>query len=136
MTLWRSDEDVQPPPASPPRMPGIAGVISSKSAGECERMVTAMIATMKHEPFYESGACSAPAMGVYAGWTAHPRSFAARESAAGQPPNRDLMWVWSGECAGETVGVDIATSYIRLGDGVVRELNGLLSDLLIDRDRA
>jgi asparagine synthase (glutamine-hydrolysing) len=116
-------------------MPGIAGVISSKSAGECERMVTAMIATMKHEPFYESGACSAPAMGVYAGWTAHPRSFAARESAAGQPPNRDLMWVWSGECAGETVGVDIATSYIRLGDGFVRELNGLFSGLLIDRDR-
>ena len=27
---------------------------------ECERMVTAMIATMRHEPFYESGRCNAP----------------------------------------------------------------------------
>ena len=96
-------------------------------------MVAAMVATMQHESFYESGACSAPEIGVYAGWTAHPRSFAAQRSAADGPP--DLVWAWSGECVGEAGGADIANSYARLGDGFVRELNGLFSGLLIDRER-
>ena len=116
-------------------MPGIAGVIGSKPADECTRVVEAMIASMRHESFYESGACSVPALGVYAGWTAHPRSFAARESANGTLPAHDPMLVWSGECAGDAGGHDFAESYVRLGDGFVRELNGLFSGLLIDRER-
>jgi asparagine synthase (glutamine-hydrolysing) len=115
-------------------MPGIAGIIGPKPAGECERAVTSMIAAMRHEPFYESGTYLAPEMGVYAGWTAHPRSFAARESAAGTPPH--LAWMLSGECVSDAGGADIGMSYARLGDGFVRTLNGLFSGVLIDRSRA
>ncbi len=115
-------------------MPGIAGIISSRPAAECERLVTGMVAAMSHEPFYESGTCSARDIGVYAGWTAHPRSLAARESAAAKPPH--LMWVLAGECVGAPDETDLAAMYATRGDSFVRELNGLFSGLLIDRARA
>jgi asparagine synthase (glutamine-hydrolysing) len=115
-------------------MPGIAGIISSGPGADCEGLLSAMIATMRHEPFYESGVYSAPDIGVYAGWTAHPRSFAARASAAPRPPH--LMCVLSGECVGTAEETDLATIYTKHGDSGVRELNGLFSGLLIDRERA
>lgn len=115
-------------------MPGIAGIISSGPGADCERLLSAMIATMRHEPFYESGIYSARDIGVYAGWTAHPRSFAARASAAPRPPH--LMCVLAGECVGTAEETDLAAIYTRHGDNGVRELNGLFSGLLIDRERA
>src|SRR4051794_12080885 len=102
-------------------MPGIAGIISSRPAAGCERVVTAMLATMRHERFYESGTCSAEEMGVYAGWTAHPRSFASRQSVASGPPH--LTTVLSGDCVGTAAETDLAVAYLERGDDFVRELN-------------
>src|SRR5262245_25144322 len=115
-------------------MPGIAGIIRARPAAECERMVTTMIATMRHEPFYESGAAFAGDLGVYLGWTAHPRSFAARECTAAKPPH--LMSALAGECVGGAPKTDIAALYTELGDGFVRALNGLFAGLVVDRQRA
>jgi asparagine synthase (glutamine-hydrolysing) len=112
-------------------VPGLAGIIGSKPSSEGKRIVAAMLATMRHEPFYESGTCSADEVGVHVGWTAHPGSFAARESSRVKPPH--LMWVFAGECVSDAGGPDIAKSYGQLGDGFVGELNGLFSGLFVDR---
>jgi asparagine synthase (glutamine-hydrolysing) len=48
-------------------MPGIAGIISPKPAGECRRLVEAMIGSMKHKPFDAGGTVSIREMGIYKG---------------------------------------------------------------------
>jgi hypothetical protein len=46
-------------------MPGIVAIISrNKPPGECQRLVQAMLASMKHERFYESSTCSVLEAGV------------------------------------------------------------------------
>jgi asparagine synthase (glutamine-hydrolysing) len=113
-------------------MPGIVGIISREPAGDCRRQLAAMVRSMRHEPYYQSGTCEAQEIGVYAGWVAHPGSLAASESRSGESGATDL--VFAGECARES-GVSLLQVYERLGENWVVELNGLFSGLLIDRRR-
>ena len=115
-------------------MPGIAGMIGHKPAAECQRLVTRMVGTMRHEPFYESGVRSMAAVGVYAGWTAHPGSFALRESLG--HGREDVVVLMAGECYTDAGWPRVAEMYRQFGDGFVSRLNGLFSGLLIDRARA
>jgi asparagine synthase (glutamine-hydrolysing) len=130
-------------------MPGIVGIISDRPAAECESLVEAMIACMKHEPFYVFGRHSVPDMGVYAGWVAHEGSFAAGQVFFNE--ERDIALVFSGECFGESDTVAILRQrghnlepsnggwliplYEEGGDRFFEQLNGLFSGLLIDRRR-
>jgi asparagine synthase (glutamine-hydrolysing) len=107
-----------------------------------------MLDSMLHESSYQSATCEAPEIGVYAGWVAHPGSFAAVESGTGAAGAIDL--VFAGECFQDRSGSCAASDakdrqpgstgsllqlYGRLGDNWVAELNGLFSGLLIDRRR-
>ena len=77
-------------------MPGITGIVSKRPAEECQSLAQAMVTSMEHESFYDSGMYSVPEMGIYAGWVAHENSF-----AAGQPffnERRDVVLLFSGEC--------------------------------------
>src|SRR6267378_648870 len=77
-------------------MPGIVGIVSQRPSSDCKGLVKAMVSSMEHESFYDSGIYSAPEMGIYAGWVAHENSF-----GAGQPffnERRDVVLVFSGEC--------------------------------------
>jgi asparagine synthase (glutamine-hydrolysing) len=130
-------------------VPGIAGIISCRSPNECQRLVDAMISSMKHEPFYASGTCIAPEIGVYGGWVAHEGSFAARQSAYSD--HNDATLLFSGECfppfvapdylgaTGHTDGDCDVNQLLRLyaedGYRFVEKINGLFSGLLIDRNR-
>lgn len=113
-------------------MPGIVGIISREPAAECRSRLAAMVRTMQHEPYYQSGTCEAPEMGVYAAWVAHPGSFAASESGSNHDGATDL--VFAGECFHESDS-SLLRRYDCLGDQWVVELNGLFSGLLIDRSR-
>lgn len=121
-------------------MPGIAGIVSRRPAEECQRLVDAMIKSMKYEPFYASGTCFAPEIGVYGGWVAHDGSFAARQSAHG---DRDAVTLlFSGECffpsPDTRAGADVdrlPRRYEAEGERFVEQLNGLFSGLLIDRQQ-
>jgi len=116
-------------------MPGIVGIVSSeKPPAECQRLVAAMVATMMHEPFYESGRNSLPEMGLYAGWTAHPMSFSRRESAG--DGREDVVVLMAGECFAGTGWPCVAQLYRQFGDRFVSQLNGLFSGFLIDRRRS
>lgn len=112
-------------------MPGIAGIIGQKPAAECQRLVGEMVASMKHEPFHEAGTYFVPEMGLYAGWTAHTGSFAARHCAMGT--REDISLIVSGEWHVETGGSSAKTLYREIGTDFVARLNGLFSGLLIDR---
>ena len=77
-------------------MPGITGIVSKRRAEDCQRLAQAMVTSMEHESFYDSGMYSMPELGIYAGWVAHQNSF-----AAGQPffnERRDIFLLSSGEC--------------------------------------
>src|SRR6266446_11000334 len=77
-------------------MPGIAGIISQRPSEECQDLVTSMVGSMEHEPFYTSGMYGVPEMGAYGGWVTHENSFAAREPFFNE--QRDIALLFSGEC--------------------------------------
>lgn len=130
-------------------MPGIVGIISRRPPDECQFLVNAMIGSMKYEPFYASGTCFVPEMGVYGGWVAHEGSFAAHQSA--HRDRNDVTLLFSGECFAPFVapensvtngsaGSDCGSNeplglYGEQGHCFVEKLNGLFSGLLIDRKR-
>ena len=114
-------------------MPGLAGIISRQPAAVCERAVAAMVESMRHEPFYESGVTSAPELGVYAGWTAHVMSAAARQSAS--HTHISVSVILAGECLSDGHDSCLTALYTKRGDAFVGDLNGLFSGLVIDRDR-
>jgi asparagine synthase (glutamine-hydrolysing) len=127
-------------------MPGIVGIISGRPTEECESLVRAMAACMKHEPFYALGTYSTPEMGVYAGWIAHKGSFAAEQVFFNE--QKDIALIFSGECFADLQiqrdlrqkGHSVETNndwlvhlYEEEGDRFFERLNGLFSGLLIDK---
>src|SRR5450432_2291520 len=113
-------------------MPGIAGIISSKSAADCETRVQRMLATMRHENFYESGTHSVSTMKIYGGWTKFENSinpFFLNE-------RQDIALIFSGECFLDSevaTGNRLIQLYEQSGQKFFEKLNGLFSGLLIDR---
>src|SRR5687767_4022474 len=77
-------------------MPGIAGIISKRSAMECESDATIMVERMNHEPTYVTGTHFIPEMGFYAGWTAMKGSFAANQVFKNE--RGDIELLLAGEC--------------------------------------
>lgn len=125
-------------------MPGIFGVISAKPVLDCQSTIQSMLASMRHEPSYVSGTCSVTDFGVFAGWVAHPGSFAAAHS--GTYHEFGITLVFSGECFGGEPPLEckvgnaspvswIARQYAERGEQFVVSLNGLFSGLLIDHRR-
>jgi asparagine synthase (glutamine-hydrolysing) len=113
-------------------MPGVVGVIGPAAQAAGERTVASMLATMKHEPFYVSGTWSEPAQHAYVGWTAHPDSYAARQSAN---TDADVACAFAGECfeSVESQCATIAERYQRRGDAFLADLNGIFGGALVDR---
>ncbi|MCL4785709.1 MAG: hypothetical protein KJ070_02785 [Verrucomicrobia bacterium] len=130
-------------------MPGIAGIISARPAEECRRLVSVMVETMRHEPFYVSGTHESPEMGIYAGWVAQAGSQAANQLFTNE--KRDIVLLLSGECfampetvrqlkqrghaVGERQGDWLVHLYEELEDRFFESLSGLFSGLLIDTRR-
>ena len=128
-------------------MPGIAGIISLKPAGECQRSVRCMLDSMEHERFYISGTHFEPDMGVYGGWVTMDGSFAASQVFFNE--ERNIALIFSGECfldteieaqlkqKGHDVGKNKAEWLVHLyeeeNDQFVARLNGFFAGLLVDR---
>jgi asparagine synthase (glutamine-hydrolysing) len=130
-------------------MPGILGIVSARPAPECEALVRLMTASMRHGPFYLTDTLSFPDLGIYAGWVAHPGSFAAGQVFFNE--RKDIILLFSGECfahpetstelkqkgheLGEAAGSWLVHFYEEQGDRFFEKLNGLFSGLLIDKRR-
>jgi asparagine synthase (glutamine-hydrolysing) len=131
-------------------MPGIAGIIRQRSPEVCQDLVTSMVGSMEHEPFYTSGMYAAPEMGIYAGWVAHENSFAAGQVFFNE--GKDIALLFSGECfvdpetraelrrkgheLAEAAGSWMIHLYEEQGDRFFEKLNGLFSGLLIDKRKS
>lgn len=88
-----------------------------------------MLSSMAREPFYVTGRYSCPEMSVYAGWVAHPSSYAARHSCR---HDDGLVTILAGECVGDTGEPEIAQLYRKDGPDLAPALNGLFSCLILD----
>jgi asparagine synthase (glutamine-hydrolysing) len=76
-------------------MPGIVGLITRMPRQRAELELRKMIATICHEPFYETGIWIDETIGVYAGWVAQKNSF-----SDGMPIHNetgDVTLLFSGE---------------------------------------
>jgi len=76
-------------------MPGIVGLITKLPRAQAEAELNRMLATMRHESFYETGTWIDETSGVYVGWTARKGGF-----DAGMPLRNekgDAVLVFSGE---------------------------------------
>jgi asparagine synthase (glutamine-hydrolysing) len=56
-------------------MPGIVGLITKMPRAWAEERLARMLGTMRHESFYNTGACLDESSGVYVGWTVQKGSF-------------------------------------------------------------
>ena len=127
-------------------MPGIAGIFNSEHTADCERLVEAMVASMRNEPFYVSGTHATPGMGIYVGWVAHKNSFAANQVFLNE--QHDIALIVAGECfvdSNTLIGLRkkghrienendwIVHLYEEKGEQLFEKLNGLFSGVLIDK---
>jgi asparagine synthase (glutamine-hydrolysing) len=123
-------------------------MLSHSPTRECESLVRAMLACMKHELFYVSGTHSAPELGVYAGWIAHENSFVGEQVFFNE--RKDIALIFSGECFmdpemrthlgqnGHGFGKDsdsLIHLYEQEGERFFEKLNGLFSGLLVDKSQ-
>lgn len=76
-------------------MPGIVGLFTRQPRAQAEHQLTRMLATMKHEPFYETGTWIEPALGAYIGWVL--RSKPCGRPMPMQSSRDDVRLVLSGE---------------------------------------
>jgi asparagine synthase (glutamine-hydrolysing) len=129
-------------------MPGIAGIISKRSTGECEEIVRRMVTSMEHERSNTSGCYSIPELGVHAGWIAHEDSFVTSQPFVNE--TGDVALLLSGECfidpetraelrrRGHRINSNndwLVHLYEEEGDRFFEKLNGLFSGVLIDKRR-
>src|SRR3981189_2073975 len=76
-------------------MPGIVGLITKIPRERAEQELQRMVASIRHESFYETGTCIDESSGVYVGWAARKGSF-----SDGMPLRNergDVSPVFSGE---------------------------------------
>ncbi len=72
-------------------MPGIVGVISQREAHRCESLVSTMVESMEHEPFYATGTYAMPELGVYSGWTSLDASLTGAQFVVNEAKDAALI---------------------------------------------
>ena len=129
-------------------MPGIVGLIAKLPKNRAERELSAMLGTLRHEPFYVTGTWSNESLGVYVGWSARDGSF-----GDGMPLSNekgDVVLVFAGEefpepgsparlkARGHDLGSAEASYLVHLYEedpSFPAGLNGFFHGLLADRAR-
>lgn len=76
-------------------MPGIAGLITRMPRARAVTLLSRMLETLRHEPFYETGTWINEALGVYVGWCVRKGSFCEGMPVANE--KGDVTLVFSGE---------------------------------------
>lgn len=76
-------------------MPGLVGLITKMPRAQAERQLAAMLESMRHEPFYETGTWTDECLGIYVGWTAIQGSFCDRMPVCNE--RGDITLAFSGE---------------------------------------
>ena len=128
-------------------MPGLVGLITEAPKESCEKKLKLMVKATLHEPFYNYGLHSNPAMRTYIGWTCHKNSFTDCMPIVNE--ERDIILFLAGEIFSDYDKIlDLRKKghkfsegdasylvhlYEELGDKFFVDLNGCFSGVLIDR---
>jgi asparagine synthase (glutamine-hydrolysing) len=121
----------------------IAGLITNLPAGEAKAQVSAMAASMAHEPFYTCSIHEVPAVGGYFGWV-DMRKAGSHTPVVQHLGKKTLLF--GGEHFGDSTGspgqpqygvnaAALISDYERHGDRCLRDLNGWFAGALIDTER-
>ena len=127
-------------------MPGIAGIISKKHPENNQIDIQAMISSMSHELFYNTGTWVNDNLGVYAGWVCHQGSFSDCMPVWNEKKN--IVLIYFGENFTDLELFDklkarhhkfdnsnasyLIHMYEEEGISFLKELNGWFSGVLID----
>jgi asparagine synthase (glutamine-hydrolysing) len=76
-------------------MPGIVGLITKAPREQAEPRLLRMLATLRHESFYETGTWIDESLGVYVGWSVRQKSFSDGMPLRNEREN--VVLVFSGE---------------------------------------
>ena len=57
-------------------MPGIVGLITRMPPAQAKAQLQRMVATLRHDPAYDTGAWVDESFGIYVGWSVRRGSFA------------------------------------------------------------
>ena len=129
-------------------MPGIVGLMTKAPREHAEQQLLAMLATLRHEPFYVTGTWKDESLGVYVGWAAREDSFSDGMPLSSESGNAVL--VFSGEDhpepgisaklkeRGHTLSADGPSYLVHLYEedpSFPAGLNGWFHGLLVDRSR-
>lgn len=127
-------------------MPGIAGLITTQTAGIEEEILKVMVDCMCHESFYSHGIFTNSDNGFFIGYTAIQGSFA--DCMPIYNETRDLVLFLTGECYPEQPSIrDLKNSghrfipdnasylvhmYEERGDALFQDLNGWFNGIILD----
>lgn len=127
-------------------MPGIAGLITKMPHPWAERQLLQMLRSVRHEPFYATGAWIDDTLGVYVGWVARKGSF-----SDGMPLSNergDTVLIFSGEdfpepgmaarlkARGHSLNADDSSYLVHLSEdepAFPAQLNGRFHGLVADK---
>lgn len=124
-------------------MPGIVGLITKMPRQRAERELQTMLACIRHDPEWATGAWIDEAAGVYLGWTARRKSVAAQMPARNR--SGDVVLVFSGEEFSVTTkaepgedqgsGLDCLVHAYETDRAFPDSLNGWFHGLVADKGR-
>lgn len=116
-------------------MPGILGLVTRLPQRDAEPLFRAMIATLRHEPFYEVRSWTDPAAGVYVGWSS--RSGSAGPAMPATTADGNVTLVFSGEdfsaSGSPQDGASDLLESAATDSRFPRNLNGRFHGILVDR---
>src|SRR5271157_2829579 len=104
-------------------MPGIVGIINTRSRRENQGALDSMIQCMLHEKFYRSGTFVNERLGLSVGWVSHAGSFS--DCMPTWNEERNICLIFSGEDYPDGISVR------RLQNGH-QQLNGQKAGYLVD----
>jgi len=115
-------------------MPGIAGIIGKGRSEKNRIALEAMLRPMMHEQFYRSGTYVDERLGLWAGWTCQPGSFA--DCLPIWNEKKDVCLIFSGEEFSAASEVEspgyLLGLYEREGIDFLKRLNGWFRGVLVD----
>src|SRR6266436_595422 len=127
-------------------MPGIVGIASQRPSEEYHALVSSMVKSLKHEPFYTDGTYINEELGLWSGWACHEETFG--DCLPIWNEKKDTCLLFSGEDFADQADIHALRTrghefgsgdasylvhlYEEMGYAFLERLNGWFSGVLLD----
>lgn len=117
-------------------MPGLVGLITNMPREKAEAQLRSMIASVRHESFYDAGVWVDEELGLYLGWVSRGGRSASTRVLSNQTGEVTLILSGQEYSVAENDKARWLDSYAKSGHEALLELNGLFHGVIVDRVRA